>query len=42
LDAHRCGMESADTESATPPTPAEQLRCFVHHFLCHVLAINHP
>jgi TetR/AcrR family transcriptional regulator, regulator of cefoperazone and chloramphenicol sensitivity len=42
LDAHRCGMDIPDTEPATPPAPAEQLRFFIHHFLCHVLAINHP
>ena len=42
LDAHRCGLDAPDAEAAVPPTPADQLRCFIHHFLCRVLAINRP
>jgi TetR/AcrR family transcriptional regulator, regulator of cefoperazone and chloramphenicol sensitivity len=42
LDAHRCGLEAPEAEAAMPPLPADQLRCFIHHFLCHVLAIHHP
>ena len=43
LDAHRCGFESPEAEDdACRRRPAEQLRCFIHHFLCRVLAINHP
>ncbi len=43
LDAHRCGYRCRrTTEAAMPPAPAEQLRCFIHHFLSRVLAINHP
>ena len=40
LHAHRCGLDTPD--AASPAAPADQLRCFVHHFLNHVLAINHP
>jgi TetR/AcrR family transcriptional regulator, regulator of cefoperazone and chloramphenicol sensitivity len=38
--AHQCGInvEADDEESSL--APAEQLRCFVHHFLNHVLALN--
>ena len=42
LDAHRCGLEASEAEASMPPLPADQLRCFIHHFLCHVLAIHHP
>jgi TetR/AcrR family transcriptional regulator, regulator of cefoperazone and chloramphenicol sensitivity len=42
LDAHRCGMELGQDDAAVAAGPAEQLRCFIHHFLTHVLAINHP
>ena len=42
LDAHRCGIEAEGEEDESALTPAEQLRCFIHHFLCHVLAINDP
>ena len=31
-----------EADAAMPPAPAEQLRCFIHHFLSRVLAINHP
>jgi TetR/AcrR family transcriptional regulator, regulator of cefoperazone and chloramphenicol sensitivity len=41
LDAHRCGAGGDEDVSPTFP-PAEQLRCFIHHFLSRVLAINHP
>ncbi len=41
LDAHRCG--AGGDEDIPPERPApEQLRCFIRHFLCRVLAINHP
>jgi TetR/AcrR family transcriptional regulator, regulator of cefoperazone and chloramphenicol sensitivity len=42
LHAHRCGYDAPDAEAAVPPAPAEQLRCFIHHFLSRVLAIHHP
>ena len=42
LDAHRCGMELGQDDAAVAAGPAEQLRSFIHHFLTHVLAINHP
>ena len=42
LDAHRCGLDTPDAEAVIPLAPAEQLRCFVHHFLSNVLAINRP
>jgi TetR/AcrR family transcriptional regulator, regulator of cefoperazone and chloramphenicol sensitivity len=42
LDAHRCGMELGQDDAAVAAAPAEQLRSFIHHFLTHVLAINHP
>ena len=42
LDAHRCGMELGQDDAAVEAGPAEQLRSFIHHFLTHVLAINHP
>jgi TetR/AcrR family transcriptional regulator, regulator of cefoperazone and chloramphenicol sensitivity len=42
LDAHRCGMEFGEYDAAVAAGPAEQLRCFIHHFLTRVLAINHP
>src|SRR5262245_54382409 len=42
LDAHRCGLDAeGDADSGEVP-PAEQLREFIHHFLCRVLAINDP
>jgi TetR/AcrR family transcriptional regulator, regulator of cefoperazone and chloramphenicol sensitivity len=42
LDAHRCGMELGEYDALAASGPAEQLRCFIHHFLTRVLAINHP
>src|SRR5947209_1997981 len=44
LDAHRCGADAGGEELSPLESlaPAEQLRCFVHHFLCRVLAINNP
>jgi AcrR family transcriptional regulator len=42
LDAHRCGLDTSDAAAALPPALADQLRCFIHHFLSRVLAINHP
>jgi TetR/AcrR family transcriptional regulator, regulator of cefoperazone and chloramphenicol sensitivity len=41
LDAHRCGS-GGDEEIAAERSAPEQLRCFIHHFLNRVLAINHP
>jgi AcrR family transcriptional regulator len=41
LDAHRCGA-GGDDEIAPALTAAQQLRCFIHHFLSRVLAIDHP
>ncbi|SRR5579883_2285204 len=42
LVAHRCGFEGEDAVQAGPVAPAEQLRGFIHDFLCRVLAINDP
>jgi AcrR family transcriptional regulator len=42
LHAHRCGYDNPEETAAMPPAPAEQLRCFIHHFLSRVLAIHHP
>jgi TetR/AcrR family transcriptional regulator, regulator of cefoperazone and chloramphenicol sensitivity len=42
LHAHRCGCTAAEEEAAGTLAPAEQLRCFIYHFLSRVLAINHP
>jgi TetR/AcrR family transcriptional regulator, regulator of cefoperazone and chloramphenicol sensitivity len=42
LDAHRCGCEAGDRAESDQGSPSEQLRDFIHHFLCHVLAINDP
>jgi AcrR family transcriptional regulator len=42
LHAHRCGIDTPDSTIAMPPAPGDQLRSFIQHFLCHVLAINHP
>jgi TetR/AcrR family transcriptional regulator, regulator of cefoperazone and chloramphenicol sensitivity len=40
LDAHRCGSEAEGQGESE--SPSEQLRDFIHHFLCRVLAINDP
>jgi AcrR family transcriptional regulator len=42
LNAHRCGFDTPDAQFPLPPAPADQLRCFIHHFLSHVLAISKP
>ena len=42
LDAHRCGVAADEDVLASHGTPREQLRCFIHHFLSHVVAINQP
>jgi AcrR family transcriptional regulator len=42
LHAHQCGTAPEDDELASPSPPAEQLRCFVHHFLTRVLAVQAP
>jgi TetR/AcrR family transcriptional regulator, regulator of cefoperazone and chloramphenicol sensitivity len=42
LDAHRCGVVADEEVLVSQGTPREQLRCFIHHFLCHVVAINQP
>jgi TetR/AcrR family transcriptional regulator, regulator of cefoperazone and chloramphenicol sensitivity len=42
LHAHRCGAQEGNEAAAPSLLPAEQLRCFIHHFLAHVLAIDHP
>jgi AcrR family transcriptional regulator len=42
LDAHRCGIGNSVSDADLPAEPADQLRCFIHHFLSNVLAINHP
>jgi TetR/AcrR family transcriptional regulator, regulator of cefoperazone and chloramphenicol sensitivity len=42
LDAHRCGCEAQDQGLCEAGNPSEQLRDFIHHFLCRVLAINEP
>jgi TetR/AcrR family transcriptional regulator, regulator of cefoperazone and chloramphenicol sensitivity len=41
LDAHRCGVPDEEF-LASQSAPQEQLRCFIHHFLSHVVAINQP
>jgi AcrR family transcriptional regulator len=40
LEAHRCGIEAG--EEGESGEPAEQLRTFIRHFLCHVLALHDP
>jgi AcrR family transcriptional regulator len=40
LDAHRCGAGGEELDPSLPP--AAQLRCFINHFLTHVLAIHNP
>jgi AcrR family transcriptional regulator len=40
LAAHQCGINIAGDEDESTLAPAEQLRCFIHHFLDHVLALN--
>ena len=44
LQAHRCGTDPEDDgpPSPSPSPPAEQLRCFIHHFLTRVLAVQDP
>lgn len=43
LEAHRCGTELLPESAYRQGTPAEQLRCFIHHFLSKVVAISgHP
>lgn len=43
LEAHRCGSEMLPESVFQSGTPAEQLRCYIHHFLNHVLALQgHP
>ncbi len=42
LAAHRCGCEPEDVSGSEPGSPSEQLREFIHHFLCRILAINDP
>src|SRR5262249_51555557 len=42
LDAHRCGVEGDDASQRESLDEPDQLRDFIHHFLCRVLAINNP
>lgn len=43
LEAHRCGSEMLPESVFANGEPAEQLRCYIHHFLSHVLALRgHP
>jgi len=42
LHAHRCGVDPSAGDLGPDSDPCEQLRCFVHDFLKHVLAINDP
>jgi len=42
LDAHRCGVEGDDASQRESLDGPDQLRDFIHHFLCRVLAINNP
>jgi AcrR family transcriptional regulator len=42
LNAHRCGFGTVEESRPDQGSPSEQLREFIHHFLCHVLAINDP
>jgi TetR/AcrR family transcriptional regulator, regulator of cefoperazone and chloramphenicol sensitivity len=42
LEAHRCGLDPDRESEGEPGEPAEQLRGFIHHFLCRVLALHNP
>jgi AcrR family transcriptional regulator len=42
LDAHVCGVQGEESTEVLGAEPREQLRAFIHHFLCRVLAINDP
>jgi TetR/AcrR family transcriptional regulator, regulator of cefoperazone and chloramphenicol sensitivity len=42
LHAHRCGADSPDEDSSVASNPQEQLRSFIRHFLCRVLAVHEP
>jgi AcrR family transcriptional regulator len=43
LHAHRCGSSAdLDDEGSSLAPPAEQLRCFIYHFLTRVLAVDAP
>jgi AcrR family transcriptional regulator len=42
LEAHRCGVEGEDQLPPQNGDANEQLRGFIHDFLCRVLAINDP
>jgi AcrR family transcriptional regulator len=42
LHAHQCGFDAAEQDAASALGPTEQLRCFIHHFLSRVLAVQHP
>src|SRR3954452_3843760 len=40
LEAHRCGTVVPPEPSPGEGTPAEQLRRYIHDFLCNVVAMN--
>jgi AcrR family transcriptional regulator len=42
LEAHRCGIDPEDSSLAEAGPAAEQLRGFIRHFLCRVLAVDNP
>jgi AcrR family transcriptional regulator len=43
LHAHRCGVTAdEDDDASLLAPPAEQLRCFIYHFLTRVLAVDAP
>jgi TetR/AcrR family transcriptional regulator, regulator of cefoperazone and chloramphenicol sensitivity len=42
LYAHQCGRAADDPSQGEAGSPSEQLRDFIHHFLCRILAIHDP
>ncbi len=42
LYAHRCGAEAETCGEGETGNPSEQLRDFIRHFLCRVLAVDDP
>jgi TetR/AcrR family transcriptional regulator, regulator of cefoperazone and chloramphenicol sensitivity len=42
LHAHKCGSSADDDDSSSLAPAAEQLRCFIYHFLTRVLAVDAP
>jgi TetR/AcrR family transcriptional regulator, regulator of cefoperazone and chloramphenicol sensitivity len=42
LHAHRCGTTPEEEDASSSLPAAEQLRCFIYHFLTRVLAVHAP